>query len=137
MARKIYAHRRTPIWRHSGASKGWARARKDTWQVPDKGKTGRTPWKKQWSKDIKVRKSHKIEGYKISRPWKKRKAALNKEVNERAKYGAARYDSKNKQEEGALSTKRTLQMIANKNPRREADRTLKKDIRYLERKYGV
>ncbi len=133
----MYAQRHKLVWRHRKARMGYARAKKKQWSIPDKGKRGRTPVALRWSAKVKQRPSHKIEGYSTKSSLAQRRAAVNREVQERKKYGDVRYKSLGKVKEGALSTKRTLQMLKNLNPSRKADKAYNKDIKYIAKKYDV
>lgn len=129
--------RHKSAWRNKRAKRGIARARLPSWSAKDRGKKGRTPIHKRWSRKIKRKPSHKIVDYSIDLPMRKRRSLLNKEAKQRADYGAARFESLGKMKEGALSTKRTLQQVVNVNPSRKSDRIMKKDIKFLERKFKV
>lgn len=133
----IRAIRHKSAWRHRKAKRGIARARVPSWSTKDRGAKGRTPMHKRWSRKIHRKPSHKIVDYSIGLPMQKRRRLLRKEVKQRADYGAARFKSLGKMKEGALSTKRTLQSIVNVNPNRKSDKVMKKDIKFLERKFKV
>lgn len=135
--RRIRAIRHKHSWSHKGAKHGVAKARKSSWSTKDRGKRYHTPKGKRWSHDIDGKPSHKIVDYSIDLPRDKRKAILNKEVKQRANYGAARFKSLGKMKEGALSTKRTLQRVININPSRRSDKVMKKDLRFIENRYKV
>jgi hypothetical protein len=133
----IRAIRHKSAWRNKRAKRGIAKAHVPSWTTKDRGSKGRVPMHKRWSKRIHRKPSHKIVGYGIDLPMQKRRSLLRKEVKQRAGYGAARFKSLGKMKEPALSTKRTLQQVVNVNPSRKSDRIMRKDIKFLEKRYKV
>lgn len=124
-------------YRRKGRKIKRAHVKRTVYLAKDRGKRFRTPKHKRWSRKVKEKPSHEIVDYTIDLPMKRRRAILNKEVKERAGYGAARFKNIGKTKEGALSTKRTLQKIVNLNPSRKSDKIMKGDIRFIEKRYKV
>ena len=107
MSGKIQARRHKLRWHHKGAKDKVAKARKIKWAVKDRGKHGKTPKGKQWSKNADSPASRKIVGYGIHESPADRLAALRKEIKQR---GGGK--------KGAISTAKSLQMAVNINQRR-------------------
>lgn len=122
MVRKIRVHRQSHTRRVNGRK---VRVKASTFYTKDRGKKGKTPLKKRWSRKIKVQKLHKISGYKIAYPAKRRRRALVHEVIQR---GGGK--------KGTRSTFRTLGYLKNINTGRKAKKTFKADANWVGRRYG-
>lgn len=125
MTRKIQAKRHKMSWHHKGAKGKVAKAKKIAWPVKDRGKKGKTPKDKQWSKKLDIPNSHKVEGYSIDKSPKARLVALRKEMSKR---GGGK--------KGSISTARTLQMVVNLNPDKKSDKVMEGDIQKIAPGWG-
>lgn len=122
MVRKLRVHRRAHTRRFRGRR---VHVSSSTFYTKDRGKKGRTPLEKRWSRKVKISNLHKLTGYKIRYPAKRRRRVLVHEVIQR---GGGR--------KATRSTFRTLGFQRNRNPSRKAKKIFKADANYIGKKYG-